>query len=435
MNATSRKTLFFIFLALFLIATPMLLLYSQGYRLNLSKTAGQKLLVKTGGLFLKIYPKQSEVYINGKLAEKTDIFFGSSLIENLMPQKYSVEVRKQGYRTWQKTLDIKEKEVTEAKNVVLIPDNPQLEVLTKDLSNYWVSPDGKKIIFYETATDGWSLKLYDVDKNLKSQLIGEDDIDVSGADLLSLEWTQDSNQVNLTAGVKEQEKSYSLNVAKLPPQLKKTEIPALPDNTVASERTDDNIYYLDAAGFVYKKDSSGYVSKINQTPLPPVEEVPFKIWVVNDYVFLRDGDSLYFFNDVSQQFEKIYSGAVTDLKLSPDGRKAVYFTNSEIGVYFLKEKLDEPKKSAGDNLFVARLSEKIRDCFWMDSDYLVFVSGGNVKVAETDDRDKINITDVLKFSAPAVTDNQSPSNIMHWDRNGKFLYLLSDGTLYKAHIE
>jgi len=52
------------------------------------------MIVKTGGLFIKALPKQANLYINGDFIKKTDFFFGSTLVENLLPRTYKVELKK-----------------------------------------------------------------------------------------------------------------------------------------------------------------------------------------------------------------------------------------------------------------------------------------------------------------------------------------------------
>lgn len=77
---------------------PSLLLYSQGYRFDFEK----RKIVQTGGLFIKTLPKQAEVYINGKFIKKTDLIFGSLFVQNLLPKKYEIEIKKEGFFSWKK---------------------------------------------------------------------------------------------------------------------------------------------------------------------------------------------------------------------------------------------------------------------------------------------------------------------------------------------
>lgn len=84
---------------------------------------------------MKVVPRQVEIYIDGKLAKTTDFFFGSAFIENLLPKKYKIEVKKEGFNTWSKSLEIKEKEVTKAWAIILFPEKPKFTVLEKGDEN------------------------------------------------------------------------------------------------------------------------------------------------------------------------------------------------------------------------------------------------------------------------------------------------------------
>ena len=131
MTKKTRTVLFLIFLTLFLLITPLAIFYSQGYRIDIDS----KRITQTGGLFLKVIPKQAEIYLNEKLTKKTDFFFGSALIENLLPRKYKIEIKKEGYHPWEKNLEIKEKEVVETKNIVVFSENINFEILSKKIEN------------------------------------------------------------------------------------------------------------------------------------------------------------------------------------------------------------------------------------------------------------------------------------------------------------
>ena len=65
--------------------------------------------------------------------DKTDIFFGSTLIDNLLPGEYKIEIRREGYHNWEKTLTIEKRKVTEAKNIILIPENPIFNLLAENV--------------------------------------------------------------------------------------------------------------------------------------------------------------------------------------------------------------------------------------------------------------------------------------------------------------
>ena len=110
--------------------------FAKGYRL------GQSGNIKgTGLLAANSFPTGAQVYLEGKLATATD----NTL--NLDPSVYNVEIKKDGYHTWRKTLEIKEELVTQT-SATLFPTSPALEPLTfTGALNPIPSPDGNKVVY------------------------------------------------------------------------------------------------------------------------------------------------------------------------------------------------------------------------------------------------------------------------------------------------
>jgi len=443
MTKRTRTILFLICLALFFLVAPTSIFYSQGYRFDFDS----KRITQTGGLFLKVEPKQVEIYLtpldsehltgrDGKFKKKTDFFFGSALIENLLPKKYKVEVKKEGYLPWEKNLEIKERQVTEVKNIVLFSENPTFNILTagtpSGYPDFWFSPDEEKIILFEGSEMGWALKLYDLEKHVKSHLIGEKDIYPKGADLLNLEFSKDSKEIYLDVGMKEQEKNFVLNLEKVPPVLTEKEIAASSENIVISQNFNGESYYLDNFGHLFKNPSVAkgededkafidYGEKLTEKPFPVKSETEYTLDIFQNFMFLGEGQNLYLFSPELKSFEKFFEG-VRDLKISPDSKKLVYFSDSEIWILFLKDQNLPTTHRRGDKVLLLRLSEKINDVFWLNSDYLIFNTGDKIKIVEIDDRDRINIVDIAEFKNPQIFFSQTL----------KKLYILSEGTIYAS---
>ncbi len=402
MTKKIRSILFLICLSLFLIIAPLIIFYSQGYRFDFET----KKITQTGGLFLNILPKQSEIYLDGKLVKKTDFFFGSAFIENLLPRKYNVRVKKQGFFPWNKDLEIKEKQVTDAKNIILFPENPKLNLLTKGVENFWFSPNGKKIILKENEENTWALKLYDLDKMIKSHLIEETDIFAKGVELLNLEFSQDSKEIYLNVGMKEQEKNFILKINEVQPILTESEL-VKPDFTelIASEIFINNNYYLDISGNLYKNET-----KLSEKPFPIKKETGYTLKVFQNFLFLQENEILYLFDQDAKSFDKFFEKTL-NLKISPCLQKIVYFSDSEIWLL-----------SDDEKIFLFRLSEKIRNCFWLNSDYLIFSTENSVKITEIDKRDRLNIVEISKSENPK----------MFWNEYDKKLYVLKENSLYQS---
>ena len=413
MKQKTRKILFFLCVFLFILSAPVVVLYSQGYRFDFEN----RKLTQTGGLFLKVIPKDIEIYLEGKSAGKTDFLFGQTLIDNLLPEKYNIKVKKEGYFDWEKNLEIKEKEVTGAKNIVLFPTETNFKLLSKRINNAWFSPDEKRMILKETRGNFWELKLFDLEKNLKSHLLKESDISREGIDIFDLEFSEDGKKIYFDTISKEQLKeelvaslpaiaeqlktTFALEIDRDPPFLKEAKRPSAPsENILTYQKVNEEIYYLDNSGYLYKADSSFLITEnITKIPFPLKQETSYRLYVFDSSIFLiEENKSLYLLNQETGLFENIFEG-IKSLKLSSDLKKVAYFSNCEIRILFLEEVLEQPRRKKGEDIFLLRLSDKIKDVFWIRANHLLFVTEHDIKIAEIDNRDMINIIPLAQLSS------------------------------------
>jgi len=135
----------FLFTRLFLIVVFIgvllgLIAYARGYRINFSK----KTITSTGILVVSSYPDGAKIYINNELKGATN----SNL--TLVPGKYQVEIKKDGYFSWKKNLTIKGELVVKAE-ALLFPQNPSLSPVASlgVVKAYFSAINNKIIIFCE----------------------------------------------------------------------------------------------------------------------------------------------------------------------------------------------------------------------------------------------------------------------------------------------
>jgi len=156
------RLIFFIFcFIVFILFTPLILLYANGYRFDKK----EKTFIKTGSLFINSYPREAAVIINGKRQKATkwlDPFsffwklFGSAkyggetptIINNLSPGEYEIEVVKNGFQKWKKVAIIKPSFTTHFEKIQLFFENPELKTIDEgEITFFWPSNSRKKIIY------------------------------------------------------------------------------------------------------------------------------------------------------------------------------------------------------------------------------------------------------------------------------------------------
>jgi len=106
----------FVFVAAIAVAV---ITFGRGYRFDLNTQT----VSSTGILAISSTPENAQVYINGDLRGATDLNI------NLEPGTYVIEIKKEGYRSFQQTIRLKG-EIVQAVDPILFPINPSLNPLT-----------------------------------------------------------------------------------------------------------------------------------------------------------------------------------------------------------------------------------------------------------------------------------------------------------------
>jgi len=351
--------LFIILLLLFLVVTPTIIFYSQGYRFDWAA----KKITQTGAFYFKVVPSRADVFINGTFVKKTDFFFDSVLLGDLLPKPYFVRIQKEGYIPWTKSLKIKPKEVAEAKNIILFPSHIQFKSVLENVKDFWSSPDGKKIVF-EKVNPGqkWQLYLWDLETN-DQKIIARQKNNESVGEVI---WSQDSSRIlvnnsaiwNLTGGAND--------------QCVKTS--------------------CDEKSFAQKNPNILF-SSVKQN----MQELLLRF-------------------DTKKTIEKKFSSPGA-LVLSPDKRKIAIANDSEIWIYYIEDQNEEPTKKAMDLTFLSKLSAKPNNLVWLNDHELIFSIGNAIKISEIDERDSLNVVDIATYPVPKL----------FWQDQNKTLTVLSEG--------
>ena len=189
----NRKLLIAIATVIFLIlGTYTAIQFAKGYRPNFDA----KEIQGTGLLVVNSVPEGAQVLINGKLTTATDDTI------NLPPGEYTVEIKKDGYISWQKSVHVEAELVTQA-NARLFPAVTDVDPLTfTGAMNLTPSPDGQKVIYaveessIDTKKGLWILDLVcrpiSLSKDPRQIVQNTGGLNFTQA-LLS--WSPDSNQV------------------------------------------------------------------------------------------------------------------------------------------------------------------------------------------------------------------------------------------------
>lgn len=453
------RTFLFLFLFLFFIVfTPSLILYSQGYRIDWKL----KRIAQIGAFYFKVVPSRADILINGKPLKTTDFFFGSALLGNLLPKSYQVEVSKEGYQPWLKQLEIKEKGVTDAKNIVLFPQTPEFRIIADRVKQMWQSPQKKTLLLQkDTLEKTWKLVL------LNLETTGEETIFTSKGkeQIWDAQWSPDGTSILLRLVSGERIRSLVLSIETNHPcnldpcdlaflgepidavmfspaskdrvvfakslrnarilreaDYVKEEIGAPFGNSVVTfAAAGETLLWLESDGKLWQQDMSSQdpARILASLPYSAKQETEYGIHAVGDMIFLQEDTKLLQAPQRDGAFKEIFSGTKT-IAVSPDRRRLALSNDFEIWIFYLQDSQDQPLHTAGDKIFLTRLSKGIKNLSWLTSHYLVFSNGEDIRAIEIDDRNAINTANLAQF----------PDPIVYWRETQNALLVLSQGKAY-----
>jgi len=158
-----RRIIFYSLILLFLIVGAALIFYAQGWRLDWKSFTAQKV----GGIYVRSFPSGAEIKLNGKrIPLKNNFFQSGTLISNLTPGIYDLELSLPEYKEWRMSVEVMPALVSEQKYAVLVPEESTI-YMNGPFEKLWVlgnslllqnknqfSIDDLK--FSGTALVGWS---------------------------------------------------------------------------------------------------------------------------------------------------------------------------------------------------------------------------------------------------------------------------------------
>lgn len=134
-----RRAIMIGWIAIFFIASPLILLYAAGYRYDVRTGS----VLKTGVIDIDVDPKDAAVFLNNVRITK-------NRLPNRAPGSYHIRIEKPGFHTWEKDLVVESTETTYVRELQLFADAlpiPAATTSTETIAQMFPSPDGEYIFF------------------------------------------------------------------------------------------------------------------------------------------------------------------------------------------------------------------------------------------------------------------------------------------------
>jgi len=460
-------------ITIFFILLAVVLFYSFGYKYNIEEREA----IQMGAIIIKSVPEDTDIYINGNLFENNNtinsLLTGYVKIENLNSGAYNIKIKKDGHFDWEKNINVNSGYITELKNIVLLKNNYEKNILRDDIitnlnkKNIWVSNGKNKIIY----RDENNLILFDLNAKSKKDEIkiiaNFDDVlfkknennntDFSLDDII---WSNDDTKIiakisesnnffwylinfenkNKTSDVSfifneisEVKDKYNFDFNKSLFYLKNNTLYEFNCEKLASKRILKNIsgflvhgdylYYFkedDCVLYVSNLDNLLKTKAVSTMPDNFNAQLPARIIKSDDntYLILSLSGELYLIDKTNSV--TFINSRVKNAYFTNYNERIVYYNDHEIWIYYIKQKLSQPSKKEFENELITRYSDNINNIsLYIDEEHLFYNEGGIFKFIEFDNRDKVNVFDILKLE----------NNDIFYSRDNNSVYYLEDGKL------
>lgn len=129
MTKRTKRLLFYSAVVVFALLSYVIILYAQGYKYSFSEAK----FFRTGSIFVKAN-EDAKVYIGDKFLSSTSFFGNSYTINGLLPGEYTVILQRDNFTSWQKKISVEEGLVREFSKILLLPsDETSKQELKKEI--------------------------------------------------------------------------------------------------------------------------------------------------------------------------------------------------------------------------------------------------------------------------------------------------------------
>ncbi len=136
----ARKIIFYLFLLIYCILCPILIMYSFGYILN----PVNKEIAQTGLIHIETIPAGADIFLGRSHYE----YKTPASIVNLVPGQYQITVKLKGHRLWSHEVSVREGQSSAFNNILLLPKklNPKILISQPDYQNLILLPETNSFI-------------------------------------------------------------------------------------------------------------------------------------------------------------------------------------------------------------------------------------------------------------------------------------------------
>lgn len=436
-----RRLIYIFFIIIFLVVSPLVILYTMGYRYNL--TAGR--VQKTGIIKITSLPRGADIYLNGTKYDKTAT---PAKIEYVLPGDYEIKLVKEGYFDWQKKLSVYENGTTFAEKIMLWKKSEAEAITTSTIIDSLSSPDNNSLI---SINQKGEIILTDINSGLIGEISGGKNTIISQIKnydgFILKEFSSDGRYLLIEANKNKQKDYFILdtvmkkyqkiignNYNSIKWNQQNNELYALSDSqllrlniTTGQATTYLNKFVADdflIAGRSFYAINKGLFAEYNLkgeklkdiSSIECVNNCRINSLINNKAIISDNDNSAMELVDLDGKIKTIKINAKKIDRL--DNSSAILYGDYEIFIFDTNKK--EPE-------LITRLGNKIQYVIWHSKGrHLILSFEGKIKIMELDNRELRNVIDI----------KEAPANFLISDRAGKNIYYTIDKQgIFKLNIQ
>ncbi len=159
------------------------------------------------------------------------------------------------------------------------------------------------------------------------------------------------------------------------------------DQYISKDKEEFSYYLQKPSYIIYRvNQDDNSQEQLNLSPLPKEQNYQI-ISSQKQVALLSEQNELYLYNPEKRNFELISYG-IQGAQFSNDGNKLLFYSNSEISVYYLKSDSSQPQKQSQNKELITRLSHEIKQAIWYQPTnyHILFLTKKGIQITELDDR-------------------------------------------------
>jgi len=438
MSLTTRRILYILFIIAFLTITPMVIFYAAGYKFNLSGAKFQR----TGTFIFDTKPKGAKIFINDKpqqtffkkyFAKEKSFVTTPTKIKNLLPDEYEIKFELDNYWLWQKKLTIYPGASTYAEDVYLFKQSLPILLLSDEINNSQLSPDKNKL----AILTGKQIKIVNLTNDEQTTL------PYHQLSTSTYSWAPSSKKLLLNKTV--------LNIDNVE---EKTDLGDYIKTEISKPKwdytSDDKLYHQNKNNI----NSFALATKANKIILNNQSQVLVSDYLVkNDYLYLINqisnttnlnifqinsgklikkinlpGSNNYYFINATHQLLNLYdqdhqilylidpfSLFYSPLQETINNIKYTYWVNDDKLLYANDFEVWLFDIEHNKKILLTRISQTITGIIWHPSNnYIIYSTDTTINTIELDEREKHNITEIIKLDKIAFPVLNQKGNTLYF---------------------